>query len=36
MPRRFERLDDPLGKGTAQMLLDLAVEVPESLLQELA
>jgi hypothetical protein len=36
MPRLFERLDDPLGKGMAQMLLDMPVEVPESLLQELA
>jgi hypothetical protein len=28
--------NDPLGKGMAQMLLDLPVEVPESLTQELA
>jgi Acyclic terpene utilisation family protein AtuA len=28
--------NDPLGKGIAQMLLDMPVEVPESLLQELA
>ena len=27
--------NDPLGKGMAQMLLDMPVEVPESLLQEL-
>ena len=27
--------NDPLGKGMAQMLLDLDVEVPERLLQEL-
>ena len=35
MPRLFEPLDDPLGKGMAQMLLDLPVEVPETLLREL-
>ena len=34
MPRRFERLDDPLGKGMAQMLLDMPVEVPAGLLRE--
>jgi len=28
--------NDPLGKGMAQMLLDMPVEVPESLLQELS
>ena len=27
--------NDPLGKGMAQMLLDMPVEVPESLLHEL-
>ena len=27
--------NDPLGKGMAQMLLDMPVEVPETLLQEL-
>ena len=35
MPRLFERPDDPLGKGMAQMLLDMPIEVPERLLQEL-
>ena len=32
---RERSVDDPLGKGMAQMLLDMPVEVPESLLQEL-
>ena len=36
MPQLFERLDDPLGKGMAQMLLDMPVEVPESLLRKLS
>ncbi|GAB7549356.1 AtuA-related protein [Cupriavidus sp. CuC1] len=27
--------NDPLGKGMAQMLLDMPVELPESLLHEL-
>jgi hypothetical protein len=27
--------NDPLGKGMAQMLLDMPVEVPEILVQEL-
>ena len=27
--------NDPLGKGMAQMLLDMPVEVPETLLREL-
>jgi hypothetical protein len=34
MPRLFERLDDPLGKGMTQMLLGMPVEVPPGLLRE--
>jgi hypothetical protein len=36
MPRRFERFDDALRKGMAHRRLDMPVEVPAGLLQELS